>query len=99
MVLEIPLILPIIHSDLLHICSEDDINRECISCTRLDITAGELALPDRLNPLANALQCTYVLKQGVNAWRFECELNDNLLSTIDSTLRVIALEVWILALL
>ena len=98
MVLEILLILPIIHSDLLHISPEDDIYRECILCARLNITTRELALPDGLNPLANALQSADVLQQGVNAWRFESELNDNLLSAIDSALGVITLEVWILAL-
>ena len=92
------LILPVIHSDLLHVGPEDDIYRECISCSWLDITTRELALPDGFDPLANALQSADVLQQGVNAWRFESELNDNLLSAIDSALGVITLEVWILAL-
>ena len=99
MVLEILLVPPNVHSDLLYVGPEDDIYRECVLCARLDVTAGELALPDGLNPLANALQCANILQQGVNAWRFESELNDNLLSTVDSTLGVITLEVWVLALL
>ena len=85
-------------SDLLDIGSQNDINRESVRRAWLDEATGEFALPDRLNPLADAFERTNVLQQRVDAGRLKSEFDLNLLSTIDGAFRLVALKVGILAL-
>lgn len=80
------------------ISSQNDINRESVRCAWFDEATGEFAFPDGLNPLADAFERTNVLQQWVDAGRLKSEFDLNLLSTIDSTFRLVALKVGILAL-
>jgi len=49
-------------SNLFDVRPQNDINGESIRGSRLDETARELALPDGLDPLADALERADVLK-------------------------------------
>ena len=85
-------------SDLLDISTEDHVYREAIRCARLHETSRELALPNTLDPLANALQCIDVLQERVDAGWLESELDHLLLACVEGALRVVALKVLILLL-
>ena len=78
---------------MFYVGSEDDLDGEGLGLAGLDKAADEFELPDRLDPLADALERADVLEQGVGLGVVECELHEGLLAAGERPLEVVALEV------
>ena len=80
---------------MFNICPENDIDSHEVGLAWLDESASDLAFPDALNPLTNALECTDVLEQCVNLWRFKLESDNGLTARVNRILRQITLKVLV----
>ncbi len=78
---------------MLDISSENNFSNGSFRLAVINITADKFKFPAALNPLSNALERGYILKKRVGLGVVEGELDDQLLSRTQVSLKVITLEV------